>query len=138
MESRVDKALARRLQGYNCAQAVVCTYCDLFGMEEQLAYKVAEAFGTGMGGMQHTCGAASGAFMLAGLANGDGVLGNKETRGSTYALVKQMAKAFEEANHHLMCADIIQDVDATGKRKRSCEDCIVNSAKIIEDLLLKK
>ena len=29
MESRVEKAAERKMCGYNCAQAVACTYCDL-------------------------------------------------------------------------------------------------------------
>ena len=29
MESRVDKATERHQKGYNCAQAVACTYCDM-------------------------------------------------------------------------------------------------------------
>lgn len=32
MESRVEKAAERKMCGYNCAQAVACTYCDLAGM----------------------------------------------------------------------------------------------------------
>ena len=31
MESRIDQALERHHMGYNCAQSVACTYCDLFG-----------------------------------------------------------------------------------------------------------
>ena len=29
MKSRVEETIARHDKGYNCAQAVVCTYCDL-------------------------------------------------------------------------------------------------------------
>ena len=31
-------------QGYNCAQAVVCAYCDLVGLDRETAYKMAEGF----------------------------------------------------------------------------------------------
>ena len=66
MESRVQKTLENHKKGYNCAQAVACAYCDLVGMDEQSAFRATEAFGLGMGGMQATCGAVSGAVMLAG------------------------------------------------------------------------
>ena len=65
MESRVMEAKARHDRGFNCCQAVACTYCDLFGMDEETAFKACEAFGAGMGGMEGTCGAVSGAVFLA-------------------------------------------------------------------------
>lgn len=51
MESRIEIALDKHRHGYNCAQAIVCTYCDLFGLDEETAFKVSEGFGGGMGGM---------------------------------------------------------------------------------------
>ena len=47
MESRVEQAVALHQKGYNCAQAIICTYCDLFGVDEQTAYKMSEGFGLG-------------------------------------------------------------------------------------------
>ena len=36
MESRVQKAVElRNVHGYNCAQAVLCAYADLFGLDEK-------------------------------------------------------------------------------------------------------
>ena len=66
MESRVEQAVALHQKGYNCAQAIICTYCDLFGVDEQTAYKMSEGFGLGMG-MMETCGALTGGLMMAGL-----------------------------------------------------------------------
>ena len=60
MESRVQKAIDLHHKGYNCAQAVVCAYCDLFGLDEETAYRASEAFGFGMGQME-VCGALAGA-----------------------------------------------------------------------------
>ena len=61
-------------KGYNCAQAILSTYADLFGLSEQDAYRIAEGFGTGMGAMGETCGAVTAAFMLIGLKNSNGKL----------------------------------------------------------------
>lgn len=71
MESRIEQAIARHHEGYNCAQSIVCTYADLFGIDEQTAYKMSEAFGFGMG-MMEVCGALTGGLMLAGLQNSAG------------------------------------------------------------------
>ena len=43
MSERVKKALENHKHGYNCAQAVVCAYCDLFGVDEKEAFKMSEA-----------------------------------------------------------------------------------------------
>ena len=55
MESRIPKALELHRKGYNCAQAIVCAYCDLFGMDEETAYRASEAFGFGMGKTKASC-----------------------------------------------------------------------------------
>ena len=54
-QSRVEHAIALHQKGYNCAQAVICTYADLFGIDEQTADKMSEGFGLGMG-MMEVCG----------------------------------------------------------------------------------
>ena len=67
METRKHLAAEKkRCNSHNCAQAVVCTYCDLVGLPEQTALDIAGAYGTGMGNMEGTCGALVGAGMAAG------------------------------------------------------------------------
>ena len=85
MESRIEQAIARHHMGYNCAQAIVCTYADLFGIDEQTAYKMSEAFGFGMG-MMEVCGALTGGLMLAGLQNSAGVETPGSTKAATYKI----------------------------------------------------
>ena len=48
--NRIEKAKELFTNGYNCSQAVVGAYCDLFGMDFETAMKVSEGFGGGMGG----------------------------------------------------------------------------------------
>ena len=69
MKTRVEETTKRHQSGYNCAQAVACTYCDLVGMDEATMFRITEAMGLGMGNMEGTCGAVSGACILAGLKN---------------------------------------------------------------------
>ena len=57
MDTRVEKTIERHKKGYNCAQAVACTYCDLVGVDEETMFKMTEALGLGMGCMDGTCGA---------------------------------------------------------------------------------
>ena len=37
MQSKVNEAAKRKNCGYNCAQAVACTYCDMAGIDEETA-----------------------------------------------------------------------------------------------------
>lgn len=38
MESKVKEAVQRKMCGYNCAQAVACTYCEQAGRERIRMY----------------------------------------------------------------------------------------------------
>ena len=66
LEDRVALAMAYHDRGFNCAQAVACAYCDKAGIDEKTMFQLTEGFGLGMGGMKGTCGAVSGAVLLAG------------------------------------------------------------------------
>ena len=133
MESRVNKAIELHDKGYNCAQAVACTYCDLFGVDEETAYRLSEGFGLGMGLME-VCGAMSGAFMLAGLQNSAGVEAPGKTKGATYKLTRALAEAFRAKNGSLLCREL-KGVE-TGKVLRSCPGCIEDACRLVEEQLL--
>ena len=130
---RVAKALENHKKGYNCAQAVACAYADLFGVDEETAFKMTEGFGFGMGTMG-TCGAVSGMAALAGMKNSDGNLDAPATKKETYKLMKAMTKAFLDKNGSIICREI-KGVD-TGKVLRSCDGCIEDAAAIVEETLL--
>ena len=133
MTNRVEKALELHHKGYNCAQSVVCAYCDLFGLDEQTAYRVSEAFGLGMGQME-VCGALSGACMLAGLKNSDGLEAVGKTKGSTYKLDRELAQAFRQMNQSVLCREL-KGVE-TGVVLRTCDGCVEDAAKVVEQYLL--
>ena len=53
--------------GYNCAQAVACTYCEQAGLDEETVKNLTQGFAVGMGGsMEATCGAIIGAVNVLG------------------------------------------------------------------------
>ena len=84
--TRIDETIKRHDKGYNCAQAIACTYCDLVGMDEETMFKVAEGLGLGVGCMEGTCGAVTGACLLAGCKNSTGNLNKPNSKASTYKL----------------------------------------------------
>lgn len=134
MSERVKKALENHKKGYNCAQAVVCAYCDLFDVEEKEAFKMAEALGFGMGTMG-TCGAVSAMAILTGMKNSDGQLEAPRTKKQSYRLMKDMTNQFLEKNKSIICSQL-KGID-DGKVLRSCDGCIEDAAKIVEEILLE-
>lgn len=133
MNTRVEETIKRHDKGYNCAQAVACTYADLVGLDEETLFKLTEALGAGMGGMEGTCGAVSGACVLAGLVNSTGNLETPNSKGQTYKLSREIVNEFLDKNSSVVCKEL-KGV-TTGKVLRPCSDCIKDAAKIAEEVL---
>lgn len=133
MTERVQRALENHKKGYNCAQAVACAYCDLFGADEKDVFKMSEAFGFGMGTMG-TCGAVSAMALLAGLKISDGNLQQPGTKKACYRTMKEMTQQFLDWNKSVTCAELKGTTG--GPVLRSCDGCIEDAARIIEKVLL--
>lgn len=133
MKSRVEETIRLHNKGYNCAQSVACAYCDLAGVSEETAFQATEALGLGMGGMEGTCGAVSGACVLAGFKNSTVNLEKPDSKAATYRLSKEIVRRFKEKNTVTACRDL-KGID-TGKVIRPCPDCIRDAAEIVEQVL---
>ena len=94
MDTRVEKTIERHKKGYNCAQAVACTYCDLVGVDEETMFKMTEALGLGMGCMDGTCGAVAGACILAGMKRSTGNLEKPDSKAESYKLSRAILCGF--------------------------------------------
>lgn len=115
----------KRCNSHNCAQAVVCTYCDLVGLPEQTALDIAGAYGTGMGNMEGTCGALVGAGMVVGLATKD--------RNLSRARMKEIMTRFQERNGATRCC-LLKGIGAD-RPLRDCPDCVADASEFLEDVL---
>ena len=135
MQTRVEETIKKHDIGYNCAQAVACTYCDLVGVDEELMFRLTEALGAGMGGMEGTCGAVSGACVLAGMKASTGNLEKPNSKKDSYQLSKEIVKQFKEQNGSVTCKEI-KGV-GTGNVLRACSDCIKDAAAIAEKVLFE-
>ena len=135
MKTRVEETIKRHDKGYNCAQAVACTYCDLVGMDEETMFKLTEGFGAGMGGMEGTCGAVSGACALAGMKRSSGNLDAPDSKAKTYGLSREIVNEFKEQNGSVVCKEL--KGIGTGKVLRSCPDCIQDAARFAEKVLFE-
>ena len=104
MESRVSDCAARPARGVNCAQAIACTYADLVGADEKTMFAATEGLGLGMGGMQGTCGALSGACVICGLANSCADLEAPTSKAATYKVSRELVRRFAEVSGATRCA----------------------------------
>ena len=62
--NRAERAAEYHKKGYNCAQAIVCAFCDKAGLDEETAFKVSEGLGLGVSDTYGTCGAVTGMLLL--------------------------------------------------------------------------
>ena len=126
METRKHIAAEKkRFNTHNCAQAVVCTYCDIVGLPEETALDIAGAYGTGMGCMEGTCGALVGAGMIVGLATKD--------RNLSRARMKEIMTQFQARNGATQCK-LLKGI-GTGKPLRDCPDCVADASEFLENYL---
>jgi len=134
MTTRVEDAVSRHDRRYNCAQAVACTYCSLFDVDERFMFKLMEGFGSGMGGRRGTCGALSGACAIAGLASSTGHIEAPESKARTYAMSKTILQRFQDENGSTTCEDLKGVKD--GHPLCSCTKCVHDAAVLVEDVIL--
>ncbi|MDR0249996.1 MAG: C-GCAxxG-C-C family protein [Burkholderiales bacterium] len=130
-------------KGFNCAQSVVSAYCEGFGLDKEVALKLACGLGAGMGRLGHTCGAVSGAYLVIGLKHGNFLLEDKASKEKTYALVREFEKRFSERNRTTICRELLQ-VDLLNDDKQMVNErfleicpCLVkDAAEILEFIFL--
>lgn len=156
IEERVAKA--KRLfkeEGYNCCQAVVLAYNDLFDIDDNTAAAISSGFGGGMGRMREVCGSVSGMVLLAGLMKPAADPSVKEGRTANYALVQEMAGDFKALNGSIVCKELLglvpmgsctpapkespEPSDRTPEyyKKRPCEELVGISARIAGEKIIR-
>ena len=129
METRKHIATEKLNCGtHNCAQAVICTYADLIGIDEETSYNLGNAFGSGMGNMEGTCGALVGAGIVLGLATKDRAAARKGMR--------QIMTQFQQSNGATQFK-MLKGV-GTGAVLRECAGCVADAARFLEEQLEKE
>lgn len=136
MKSRVLLAAQRHKDGYNCSQSVICTYADLLDITEEEAFRVSEGFGLGVSKKFRTCGSVLAMIIAAGLKNSNRDPKLPTSKFETFALGGKMIDKFEEMNTTSICKEL-RGSDGVTDRIRSCRGCVMDCAKIIEEILFE-
>ena len=107
IEKRIDVASELFASGFNCAQSVVAAFADLYGVDRDLALRMAAPIGGGIGRMREICGSACGLFMPTGLENGQTDPTNRTGKGENYKLVQELAAEFRRRNGSCICRELL-------------------------------
>ena len=132
---RCEKAVEKKHNGYNCAQAVACSFCEKFGVDQETMFKISEGFGFGMG-MMDMCGAVTGMMMvvllLQLLAGQDSprLVHASVARGIMSKMTKEFAEKFRQKNGTYYCRDL-KGVSGKGKVV-PCPQCIADAVELTE------
>lgn len=147
--TRGERANALFYKGYNCAQAVVCSFCEELHMTAPDAARLASGFGGGMGRLREVCGAVSGMVLVANLLYGDGCEKDYNKKKEHYARVQALAGAYRAQTGSIVCRELLglktagADAPQPEKRtaeyykKRPCPQLCALAADILDDYLQK-
>ena len=130
--------------GYNCAQAVMVAFCDVTGLDKDMAARMSSSFGGGMGRMREVCGAVSGMLMVAGYLYGYETPGDDKAKMEHYRLVQALAGKFREEMGSIVCREILKnppsDPNPTPRtpefyKTRPCARMVALAARILEEYI---
>lgn len=119
MTPHADIAVQKFREGFNCAQSVFNTYAGELGIAPDIALRVANGFGGGIGRKQEVCGAVTGAIMALGLLHGRGEHDGPEKTDRLYVEVRALIDAFTERHGTICCRDLLSGCSLLAPEGRS-------------------
>jgi C_GCAxxG_C_C family probable redox protein len=107
MESKVQ-ALNYFEEGFLCSQSILMAYGPCFGLDREIAARLAASFGGGIARRGETCGAVLGAFMVLGLIYGHTSAEDIETKEKAYLMVNAFIAEFQAHLGSIKCRDLLE------------------------------
>lgn len=134
-KEQAEKAERLFREGCNCAQAVFAAFADEFGLEGDLAKRIACGLGGGVGRMREVCGAVSAAAMVLGLRLGPDKM-------KAYPAIQDFCAKFKAETGSIVCRDLLEGTGATSGggpdartpeyyRKRPCVELVKLAASML-------
>lgn len=145
MNTKKSNALSSFRSGNNCAQAVLSTFTEDIGVDTSLALQLSNGFGAGMGRLQETCGAVTGAFMVFGIHNSQEIANNEEAKEKTIDMIQSFDENFIALHGSSKCKELLmcdlktefgQAFFTENKlSEKVCEKCVQNAVGILQEML---
>ncbi|MCR5809295.1 MAG: C-GCAxxG-C-C family protein [Clostridiales bacterium] len=146
---RVERAIRLHLSGYNCAQAVLCAFCDVTGADERTLLRAASDLGGGLSGShENACGAVTGMLVAYGLIDGYDDVTDLDRKKQVYENGQKLISRFREEFGSLTCA-VLKDEIAPGfagrphalvteEAPKPCSKFVAAGAAILDAFLKEK
>jgi C_GCAxxG_C_C family probable redox protein len=146
MKSKIEAAIEKFQEGFNCAQSVLYCFCDDLEFEKNTALKISCGFGAGISRIGEVCGAVSGGVIVLGMKYGRGEKDGRASTEMTYAKTRELISQFTAKQGTLICRTLTNGCDLTteeGQKKfkendmvnRVCKPCVRSVVEIVENLI---
>jgi C_GCAxxG_C_C family probable redox protein len=146
MSTRSDIAVEKFRAGYNCAQAVLYSFCDDLDFDKGTALRLACGLGAGMGRKQEVCGAITGGIITLGLKHGRVEGQDRICTEETYRKVRELMSQFESKHGSCICRTLLKGCNLDtpdGQRyfkendllNQTCKVCVKTAVEILEEIL---
>lgn len=122
-------------EGYNCAQSVLSTFYEKLNISKDMALKLSNGFGGGMGRKREVCGAVSGAILVIDFIYGRGENEDKQKQEKTYYKVRELIEKFEQKYETVNCMKLLDGRELStpeGQERFKSEKLIEKRYKYVE------
>lgn len=131
-------------QGFSCAQAVLRAFAADYGLDADLATRLAGAYGGGIARTGQMCGAVTGALMAIGLHYASPDPTDLDAKEGTYTVARRFLQQFEDRFGALDCPGLLgvhvgtpdgmQKARAEGVFKTRCPAYVEGAVKLVEEI----
>jgi C_GCAxxG_C_C family probable redox protein len=131
--------------GCNCAQAVLTSFSDILKMDKESLMAVSAGFGGGMGKLQDTCGAATGAYMVFSIYRSHTTSDNQHAKDESALMIRKFSKRFMEIEGSTNCKKLIgvdlnteegqQEAAEKDLFNKVCGKCVSTAVGIVEEMI---
>ena len=146
MNTKSKVAAAKFMEGYNCAQSVLYSFCNDLQIDTNTALKIACGFGAGMGRKEEICGAVTGGIIVLGLKFGRGKNDGQTATELTYTKTRELIERFSEKHGIIICRKLLNGCELTtaeGQKyfkdnnllSKICVPCVQTVVEILEDIV---
>ncbi len=149
MKKHPEAAEAKFVEGYNCAQSVLFSFCDELGLDVDNAFMLSCGFGGGMGRMGEVCGAVSGGIMALGLKFGRREKDERAQTDIAYLKIREFMNRFSAKHGSCLCRELLSGCDLSTPDGQAyfknnecfnlvCRPCVRDAAAMVEDMIASR
>ena len=134
-------------KGFNCAQAVLSSHSEEYGLDTTFAKKIGCAFIGGLANNGEVCGAVVGALMLIGLKYGQYKEGDIDSKENTQKITNIYIQKFKKKYGTIICRELLKydiSIEEEAQKARDagvfntlCPLFVKKSVELVEEILEK-